>query len=140
MTTKIQELISLKKNIDKLQSDYELNFEEKKVMVSLDSISEWTKSEEIFSEGNMKKIPIHNINDDNKNNLLCFTGPPDSFAKNHKHPYDKLIICTKGLVRVVINNNEHIILKPLESVFIKKNVIHYVRFIDESEILILWEK
>ncbi|GAH10976.1 unnamed protein product, partial [marine sediment metagenome] len=95
MPNKIQGLISLKKNIDKLQADFNFIKNEKNeknaVEYKMDAVeykmdivtAEWIDSDNILSDSIVKGIPIYDGNDNHI--ITCFSGPKGSIVKRQEN-------------------------------------------------------
>ena len=47
-------------------------------------------------------------------------------------------ICLSGKLQFVLTNNEHYILEPIESIYVLPHDVHEVNFIEDSQIIVIW--
>lgn len=138
MSEKIDNLIKLKNNIDNLSNSFKFNmeFDHENVIVNLDKKGVWEKTDNVIKNSKMKGIPIYDGIDGQT--IIIFVGPKDGFVDVHTHDYDEILICLRGEFTCIKNDNEVSVVKPLESIHIKKDTPHKVKLLDDCEILTIW--
>lgn len=136
VSNKINEI---KVKISKIQNNYamKLNFVNKNGIELTTSDSEW-HVDKTFGEGlRFKAIPQEKYN--KESNIFLFHSKKGHIVEKHTHDDNQIIICVEGCLRIIINNNEHIILNPWESVFIEKDLIHLTEALNETIFISIWK-
>jgi quercetin dioxygenase-like cupin family protein len=138
MSEKLKNLIKLKNDIDNLSKSFKFNmeFEKENLIVDLNENGQWEKTDHIIESSMMKGVPIYDGIEGYT--IVIFYGPKYGRVNTHTHDYDEVLLCLEGKFRYIKNENEHIIVNPFESVYIKKDMPHNVELLEDSKILTIW--
>lgn len=96
----------------------------------------WQNADHIVEGGKFKAID--EITDDTPSNSIVFYAPKGAIIDRHSHPQMEFCICLSGKIRFITTDNEHYILEPIESIYVKPNDIHSVEFLEDSQIIVTW--
>ena len=96
----------------------------------------WQDASNVASGAKFKAI--EEVFPQNSSNSVIFYAPEGAIINSHSHPQMEFCICLSGKVRFITSENEHYILEPIESIYIKPNDLHRVEFLEESQIIVTW--
>jgi quercetin dioxygenase-like cupin family protein len=106
---------------------------EELIEVSTDS---WQNVDNIAEGG--KLMAIEEVIPNTPSNSVIFYAPKGAIINTHSHPQLEFCICLSGKLKFITNKNELYILEPIESIYVKPNDIHFVEFIEDSQIIVTW--
>lgn len=127
------------KKIADLQEKYlfQMNWEKnnKSEIIQIDS-DKWSNGDAVAEGGKFKAI--ENITHNVPSNSIVFYAPKGSKIDPHSHPQMEFCICLSGKLMFILSNNEHYILEPIESIYVQPNDIHEIQFLEDSQIIVIW--
>ena len=126
---RIQQQFSIKMNWSKNETHPKSEI----IKVSTDS---WQNADDIAKGAKFKAI--EEVTSNVPSNSVVFYAPKGAIIDSHSHPQMEFCICLSGELKFITVDNEHKILKPIESIYIKPNELHLVEFIEDSQIIVTW--
>lgn len=130
------------KKIDRLQQKFSVkmnweNIEEHEEGEIMQVFTEkWQNADDVAMGAKLKAI--EEVTPNTPSNSVIFYAPAGAIIDKHSHPQMEFCICLSGKLRFVTTGNEHYILEPIESIYVKPNDFHLVEFIEDSQIIVTW--
>jgi quercetin dioxygenase-like cupin family protein len=96
----------------------------------------WQDADNVADGAKIKAI--EEIIPNTPSNSVIFYAPKGAVIDSHSHPQMEFCICLSGKVRFITIENEHYLLEPIESIYVKPDELHSVEFLEESQIIVSW--
>lgn len=134
----LNEFSEVKKRIRKMQQDYAvaMNYADKGDEILFIDSTKWQDASDVADGA--KFIAVDQYYQKADSNSLVFVAPKGSVIEKHNHSQVEFCICLTGKLKFIINDNEHVILDPIESIYIKAYDYHEVEFLEDTQIIVTW--